>query len=573
MQKFSNSIKAALLLLFACSAQAQQISPAPALQVGNNLSDVPAASTARTNLGIVGGSCTNQAATAVASTGAPTCTTLTSSYVDTSIAKTGTDINTSNQVTATHLAAALPAAQGGTGSTTVPSAGQLAVGNAGGTAYVPITLSQDCTVTSAGVTTCLKTNNVAFGSAATQNTGTSGATLPFLNGNNTWGGTNAFGANALTGSNAQFTGGFFTGTAANLPASGTTAVGIGLNGALPYRWLVHSGAGADAKIWDEYADASGIFHARTVNDAQSVANDWLTLTRTGATPLLLTIAPALTVTGAATFSSTINKVTVTAPATSATLTIANGKTLTASNTLTFTGTDSSSVAFGAGGTVLYQAVVTVTKQVFTASGTYTPTTGMIYAAIQCVGSGGGGGGAAGSATGASGAGGGGAGSYSYTIKTAAQVGASQTVTIGAAGSAGAAGNNAGGVGGDTSVGALCIGKGGSGGAGSAAGGRGTGGAGGVAGTGDYVPAGNAGLDGQGGTIATITAMGGVGGAGHDGGAPMTSSTNAAGCTAGNAGGANTGAGGGGASCLATASTAAGAAGGTGVVVITEFNKQ
>src|SRR3954453_11711576 len=36
-----------------------------------------------------------------------------------------------------------------------------------------------------------------------------------------------------------------------------------------------------------------------------------------------------------------------------TLAIASGKTLTVSNTLTFTGTDSSSVAFGAGGTVLY----------------------------------------------------------------------------------------------------------------------------------------------------------------------------------------------------------------------------
>ncbi len=56
--------------------------------------------------------------------------------------------------------------------------------------------------------------------------------------------------------------------------------------------------------------------------------------------------------GAAT-ATTVNKVTITAPATSATLTIANGKTLTASNTLTFTGTDSSSVAFGGGGTVAF----------------------------------------------------------------------------------------------------------------------------------------------------------------------------------------------------------------------------
>lgn len=52
-------------------------------------------------------------------------------------------------------------------------------------------------------------------------------------------------------------------------------------------------------------------------------------------------------------ASTYNKVTITAPATSATLTIANSKALTVSNTLTFTGTDSSSINFATGGTVLY----------------------------------------------------------------------------------------------------------------------------------------------------------------------------------------------------------------------------
>jgi hypothetical protein len=61
------------------------------------------------------GSCTNQVVTATSADAAPTCTTVTSSYVDTSIAKTGADINTSNQVTATHLSSPLPAAQGGTG--------------------------------------------------------------------------------------------------------------------------------------------------------------------------------------------------------------------------------------------------------------------------------------------------------------------------------------------------------------------------------------------------------------------------------------------------------------------------
>lgn len=52
-------------------------------------------------------------------------------------------------------------------------------------------------------------------------------------------------------------------------------------------------------------------------------------------------------------ATSINKVTLTAPATGSTITVADGKTLTASNTLTFTGTDASSVAFGTGGTVLY----------------------------------------------------------------------------------------------------------------------------------------------------------------------------------------------------------------------------
>lgn len=56
--------------------------------------------------------------------------------------------------------------------------------------------------------------------------------------------------------------------------------------------------------------------------------------------------------GAASATS-VNKMAITAPATSSTLAVADGKILTASNTLTFTGTDTSSVAFGTGGTVAY----------------------------------------------------------------------------------------------------------------------------------------------------------------------------------------------------------------------------
>ena len=75
---------------------------------------------------------------------------------------------------------------------------------------------------------------------------------------------------------------------------------------------------------------------------------------TGTGSLVFATSPSLTTPslGAATATS-INKITITAPAVGATLTLADGKTLTANNTLTFNGTDGSSVDFGAGGTVAY----------------------------------------------------------------------------------------------------------------------------------------------------------------------------------------------------------------------------
>ncbi len=94
--------------------------------------------------------------------------------------------------------------------------------------------------------------------------------------------------------------------------------------------------------------ASWLATASSANLAAAVSDE------TGSGALVFGTTPNLTtpVLGVATATS-INKVALTAPASSATLTIADGKTLTASNTLTFTGTDSSSVAFGAGGTAAY----------------------------------------------------------------------------------------------------------------------------------------------------------------------------------------------------------------------------
>lgn len=76
---------------------------------------------------------------------------------------------------------------------------------------------------------------------------------------------------------------------------------------------------------------------------------------TGSGSLVFATSPTLvTPTLGVASATSINKVAITAPATSATLTIADGKTLTASNTLTFAGTDASSVNFTTGGQVAYQ---------------------------------------------------------------------------------------------------------------------------------------------------------------------------------------------------------------------------
>jgi hypothetical protein len=95
----------------------------------------------------------------------------------------------------------------------------------------------------------------------------------------------------------------------------------------------------------------GQFAATTSSQLAGVISD-----ETGSGSLVFAISPTFTTPTLGVASATsINKLTLTTPATGSTLTIADGKTLTASNTLTFTGTDSSSVAFGTGGTVAYTA--------------------------------------------------------------------------------------------------------------------------------------------------------------------------------------------------------------------------
>lgn len=142
-------------------------------------------------------------------------------------------------------------------------------------------------------------------------------------------------------------------------------------------------------------------------------------------------------------------------------------------------------------------IVRVNVVKITASGTYTPSAGLVYAKIELWGGGAGGGGsAAPAASTLAFGGGGGSGEYTCSVVSAATIGASRSITIGTAGSAGTSGNNTGGAGGTTTVSGICSAVGGSGGAGNSgadtSGGAGAGGTGGTVSNGFSL----AGLSGQ-----------------------------------------------------------------------------
>ncbi len=161
------------------------------------------------------------------------------------------------------------------------------------------------------------------------------------------------------------------------------------------------------------------------------------------------------------------------------LTVANGGTgrATLTSRAVLIGEGTSAVNFAAPGTA-GQALISagaaadpvfgfptgalIGVQRFTASGTYTPTTGTNSIIIMGTGGGGGGGGNA-ATTGAQVALGGQGSAGSWGVARITSV-TTQTVTIGAAGTAGAAGANAGGNGGQTSIGTYLVCPGGNGGA-------------------------------------------------------------------------------------------------------------
>lgn len=225
-------------------------------------------------------------------------------------------------------------------------------------------------------------------------------------------------------------------------------------------------------------------------------------------------------------------------------------------------------AGGAGG------VLTAKITTFTSSGTFTPSANMKFCIIEC----GGGGAAGGGVTAATGfninGGGGGAGGYSRKYATPTDIGASKSVTVGAAGAGVLAG--AGGAGGASSVGTLCIANGGSGGGAASTGLNGLGGAGGVTGgaVGDLVVPGGAGTGGffvsYGASGLFIIIAAGDGGASFFGGGGTGAVAGATSVANGSNGTSYGGGGGGGGVNNSAASNTIGGNGAPGVVIITEF---
>jgi hypothetical protein len=91
---------------------------------------------------------------------------------------------------------------------------------------------------------------------------------------------------------------------------------------------------------------------------------------TGSGKLVFDTSPTLvTPTLGVASATSVNKVAITAPTTSATITVADGKTFTNSNTLTLTATDGSTLAIGTGGTLGTAAYTASTAYATSAQGT------------------------------------------------------------------------------------------------------------------------------------------------------------------------------------------------------------
>jgi hypothetical protein len=249
---------------------------------------------------------------------------------------------------------------------------------------------------------------IGLGTAATQNTGTSGANLVFASGNNVYSGT------------TTFTGTF---TIDKVGAATTGQLGINVDAGQLGRILYNT---AGLARWELGKDT-------TAESGANAGSNWRLRAYDDAGAALGNVYTAERSTRILTFAVSPKAPT---PATAT------------SDTTVATTAHVHAVLAAAGGSI-------ADVQAFTVAGghTWTKPSGCTFVEVICYGGGGGGGGGASLATAAvaKGGAGGGGGSVTRKIYRASDLGATEAVTVGAAGTAGAAGA-AGAAGGDGGVG-------------------------------------------------------------------------------------------------------------------------
>jgi hypothetical protein len=228
----------------------------------------------------------------------------------------------------------------GTTSWGAVATGTISTGTIGQITYYSGTNALSGTTTGTGVLTALGNNTNEAGGVLVPAAALTASAIVLGGGSGTGPATTTTGTGVVTalGVNTGSAGAFVVnGGALGTPSSGTlsSCTGLslttGVSGILP---VANGGTNASSAGITAFNNITGY----TATGA----------TGTTSTNLVFSTSPTLvTPTLGVASATSINKVAITAPATSATLTIADGKTLTASNTLTFAGTDSTTMTFPA----------------------------------------------------------------------------------------------------------------------------------------------------------------------------------------------------------------------------------